>query len=402
MPPADSVLTAVYDLQVCPCSYDFFQFLIGAELHRKRYSYHSINLVFLPGPKNGFREDQLRSNDQNDLFFKNVIIPGLSVLPSISSFHSYSSRKEFRFKSKPKLSSVYPRGYKVEKPIADYVFHGVVASQLREEEMVFFEAPDYCKKIAHEYLNKIAGNKKVVVLTTRELSREDSGSRSILKEVWKDFFAQLDPDFYQPLIIRDTSTAFSTDRLFNGVPELSAASIHLPLRLAIYQLSHLNFFKNNGPAVFGYYSKANAIIFNEFDSRHHALSEEYYKMHYGMKRGCQLPLTPQNSLILWGKENVAVLNQVLAVNWSEKSNQSNGYKDKENLILSMITGFNYLVENLKQGVLTEDAKTVLFAQKLIETHDFEWDIPQLIKDLEVKGWPKGTWAQIVKLQNTFK
>ena len=66
-------LQCIYDLEIAPCSYDFFAFLLSAETHRVRNRYDNIELIFLPGPNNGYREDNLRTDSQNEQFFLNVI-----------------------------------------------------------------------------------------------------------------------------------------------------------------------------------------------------------------------------------------------------------------------------------------------------------------------------------------
>ena len=63
-------LNCFYDLSVSPCSYDFFAFLISAELHRVRNGFDSLKLIFVPGPEKGYRLDNLRTFEQNDNFFK--------------------------------------------------------------------------------------------------------------------------------------------------------------------------------------------------------------------------------------------------------------------------------------------------------------------------------------------
>ena len=67
-------LNCFYDLSVSPCSYDFFAFLISAELHRVRNGFDSLKLIFVPGPEKGYRLDNLRTFEQNDNFFKNVVV----------------------------------------------------------------------------------------------------------------------------------------------------------------------------------------------------------------------------------------------------------------------------------------------------------------------------------------
>ena len=83
----------------------------------------------------------------------------------------------------------------------------------------------------------------------------------------------------------------------------SEASIHLPLRLAIYEKAHLNFTKNNGPGTLQLYSKANTIFFNSFDDDEVALSKNWYETNFGMHEGDQYPV-PQNQSNLFGTKKI--------------------------------------------------------------------------------------------------
>ena len=49
-----TILYCFYDLSVCPSSYDFFDFMQTAELHRKRYELEEIYFIFVPGSKGGW------------------------------------------------------------------------------------------------------------------------------------------------------------------------------------------------------------------------------------------------------------------------------------------------------------------------------------------------------------
>ena len=91
-----SKLHCFYDMAVSPCSFDFFSFLYAAEICRKRRQLEEIELVFVHGTKGKFRSDNIRTQSQNEMFFNNVIIPGISLLQAISSF-CWKSREEMNF-----------------------------------------------------------------------------------------------------------------------------------------------------------------------------------------------------------------------------------------------------------------------------------------------------------------
>ena len=127
-------LQCIYDLEIAPCSYDFFAFLLSAETHRVRNRYDNIELIFLPGPNNGYREDNLRTDSQNEQFFLNVIMPGIELLPSIKSFHKLSNRSQY-YNIISANSDIFPRSYRHNIKIfrSDYIMHGLVTARIRDE-----------------------------------------------------------------------------------------------------------------------------------------------------------------------------------------------------------------------------------------------------------------------------
>ena len=94
-------------------------------------------------------------------------------------------------------------------------------------------------------LQNICGDKKPVILTVRELERENSGGmRSIKFNIWENIINKLENSDYKLIIVRDTHAAVNTKPLIKNVQELQVASFHLHLRYAFLELAHINFFKN--------------------------------------------------------------------------------------------------------------------------------------------------------------
>ncbi len=400
------MLNCFYDLSIAPCSYDFFAFLISAELHRKRNGFESLAVIFLPGPNNGYRHDNLRTFDQNDNFFKNVLLNGPLLYKSCKSIVWLNDRSEAKKYLEP-FTHVFPRGFTLQNPVTDYVYHGIVTSYFRGDDPVFFEAPPYAKSLAKSALSKISVNKSFITLTTRELQRDDPGTRRIDFEVWKNFFSQLDRSRFQPLIIRDTSMAFNSAPLFDDVPEIEAASIHLHMRYAIYQESFLNIFKPNGPSIISSYGTAPNLFFFEHNDQHCAISKSWYKTHYGMNRDSQFPLTTQNKRIVWDKESLELLNGTIKfLNESDVKLQSLLYPitDKITLMDTTKIALMHTIDNLKFGVLGEDVRVFQFYKDLLDRRLVSGPEPKnLILDYQKKGnLPKNTWDEILEIDRSTK
>lgn len=347
-------LFCFYDMAVSPCSYDFFTFLYSAEICRIRRGLSDIKLIFVHGPEGKFRKDNIRTPQQNETFFNNVIIPGISLLPSCESF-MWLKRQEISFQSLS-AQNIFPRGYTLNQPTAEYVANALVASLLRKDTLGFLEAPSYSRKIAEQIANSRTCGRPYVTLTVREIERDNANNtRTINYDVWSEAILKLREKGVETLVVRDTSQAFSP-ALFPNTPEVPEASVHLPTRLALYENALLNYTKNNGPGTLQLYSKARTMLFNSFDDDVIALSRKWYSVNFGMNHGDQYPMTTINKKFIWDGEATATVIQG-ALNAMETSGNNikvNGFTNIEHVKSSLIVALRHLASQLHYGLLQED------------------------------------------------
>ena len=162
-------LYCFYDMEVSPCSYDFFSFLYSAEICRVRRNLKKINMALVQGPNRKYRSDNnYRSFERNETFFNNVISPGLTVLPSISSY-SWQPRESMDINGIPEWNK-FPRGYSETKPFPAYLSRELVAANSGDKPGRFV-APDYARKLVNDFINSRIGSKPFITITARELDR---------------------------------------------------------------------------------------------------------------------------------------------------------------------------------------------------------------------------------------
>ncbi len=370
-------LSCYYDLDGSPCSFDFFHFLMTAELNRVHRQCDEIALTFVFGPDRGYKKDNIRTYEQNDMFFKNVLWQGPHLLKSCKSIMCIDRESKIKISHEdPDL--IFPRGYKLETPKHDYTARGIVAAFVRREKPTFLVAPNYSRQIVRQYLENFDG-KKIITLTTRELSREENGTRTCNFGEWQKFFDSLDKDKYQVLIIRDTSSVFLSNKLFADFPEISIASIHLHFRIALYEIAFVNFFKNNGPLAPAFYSKANCVWFNEFDDAISSLSRNWYGINYGMTEGSPFPMTTKNKILFWGKDNKATIqstfDRMKEVSKSAETLSLNEFQSEDNLNHSIRTSIGYTFMNIQYGLLPEDLRLFQLLREMISKGFIKMDDP---------------------------
>ncbi len=401
-------LNCFYDLASSPCSYDFFYFLTSAELYRVQRGFKELEVTFVSGPCFGYREDSLRTFEQNDMFFKNVIFPGAHLLESCKSIKWVNNLDELRV-DQIDATQIFPRGYSVENRInTDYVGRGIISHFLMRRKPIRFTAPNYAKNIASQYMEQFKG-KKVITLTARELKREDGGTRKINHAAWKEFFKNLNRKEYQPLVIRDTSYAFGREPLFEDVPELPTASIHLHTRMAIYEKSYVNFFKNNGVVVPAFHSSANCAWFNEFDESIPVLSRRWFGSNYGMIENSPVPMTTNNKIFVSASDSTSNIDIVFAklnkIIEDGKSELLNEFISLNHVARSVSASLMQTCVNLKHGVFSEDTRLLKFMYNLIDKKviSFELQPFDLILDFEKNlKLPKGTALKICELDKTMR
>ena len=390
------ILYCVYDMEVSPCSYDFLTFLHSAEICRKQRLLDEIQLLIVHANSGYFRKDTIRTDEQNLVFFHNVIIPAISLLPSCNDF-SWSRRDTLVWLNAITPSQVFPRGYKTSRPTTEYLGHALVAAKIRGDSPGHLQAPKYATDLAHKFKKNI-GNSNYITVTTREILRDDaSGSRKMDLQVWRNAFDRLLKLNIVPVIVRDTDGIFSKP-LIEGIIELDTASLHLPFRAAIYENALLNFVKPNGPASIALYGKARTINFMEFDNNVKAMSKIWYEKHYGMVAESQFPMIGKNAKFVWEPETEELITELVeqALGTVPTITQLQSFGSSQNLIASVNTATAYLIRCITFNVLNEDRALFLALENTILSTGSEFDLLQHIKnDMSIPIDEKNSFLDLV-------
>ena len=350
-------LFCFYDMAVSPCSYDFFTFLYSAENCRIRRGLDCIDLSIVKGPSHNFRKDNIRTHEQNENFFLNVIIPGISLVPSCVT-HRWIDRNEINNKFLEPLE-VFPRGYSAQNPTADYVGHDTVASKLRQDTPGCFRAPNYAKNLASEFISTKLNNLPFICVTAREIERDNKNdTRTLDVDIWNEAIEQINRLGIHTVLIRDTISAFSNQSLLQNVTEFPVGSIHLPLRQALYEKSVINFSKNNGPGMLQLFTKNHNVYFHECDEEVTALSSKWFSANYGMVKGSQLPMTRKCNRYFWGPESVADIMSFVsdAKKASLDTSTNNSFSCSENLSRTVEVALRHLCRCINHSTLNEDLR----------------------------------------------
>ena len=296
-------LTAVYDLEVSPSSYDIATFLISAETVRVRLKLQEIKLLVVSGPNNGFRPHCTRTHSENITFLENVIKPITSLMPSVIAFIHCTRADAMNFLRHVKPNELFPRGFKLETPATGYNLNHISLAQILDLPPPKFKTPVFAEELADQFIRQLPEGQGFITLTTREISRENpDNTRSIDFAAWQTAIDILKNRGILTVVIRDTHAAFTRIPMFKGAIEIPEASLSVAFRLAIYERALINFAKNNGPTLLLYFSNTTSTVFFETSEEFIQLSEEYLEKVCGLTKGGQMPMTTKSKNILWQRE----------------------------------------------------------------------------------------------------
>jgi len=306
-------LYAFYDLEVSPPTFDFIIFLILAERARVKARCGSLHIVVVPGPNQGFRMTDLESinsaasieYDNSHLHWRknNIVISCCTLLPSIGGVTTCNSRGEAHAFASSIAKHIFPNYYSVASPIASYQEYIIVNTT---GILPTLESGDEPKKIINNWIELNAKGKKVITITLRESFYEMERNSNLTD--WENFARNLDKESFFPVFIRDTEAVFNTlPKELEGLMVFNEICFNMELRAALYELSYLNMFVNNGPTNMARFLKGSrSLVFKMITPECGATTERHFRV-MGVEPGSQYqPLSPYHKLV-WENDDYDVL-----------------------------------------------------------------------------------------------
>jgi len=239
-------VTAIYDLNVNPITYDFAFFLAAAELFAFKNKKRAFEVLFVPQRKDhvvGGESEKCQSTPDEENMkwrFENIILPLMSIYPACIGHSILPKGSDTSEAIKGKFH--YPEFYSESFPEADFYWE-VYASK---NKFFGFSASFQGKRYIESWkkFNNIKG--KVVTITLRQY-RFDPMRNSTVDE-WIKFARYIKEKGYTPVFIPDTDTCFEHDSRLDDFVVFEAPCWNLGIRMALYEGVDLNFFTNSGPA----------------------------------------------------------------------------------------------------------------------------------------------------------
>jgi hypothetical protein len=265
------MLTAHYDLYGSPPTYEVVSFLMRAERERIARGEDSLRIVFLPGPLEGFRRDNLwpHGGGAREAMLRNVCVPLCWLLPSVVDVqvepHRPGNLRGF---------GVAPQRLYGFKQFVDAYAQGV--RPLRERVAPSAREPDLLTITLREAVHWPARNSNVPAWLAAARRLQERGWRAV--------------------VVRDTATAHAP---LPDVVTDAAAAMSIAPRAALYARAALNLFVSNGPAYLCLAMDLPTLMFRPVnDGLGLAFSRRHWSL-CGVAAGVQLPGAPDYQHLVW-------------------------------------------------------------------------------------------------------
>jgi hypothetical protein len=219
----ERILTAIYDLQVCPPTYEFFSFISQAEKFRADRGFTAMDVIFLPGPMHGFRDDGLPpSISERRSMLHRICVSGARLVPSVRNVFVMKDRTHIE-------GDVFPPDWTNEKPRFLY------GPQYQKDGHRCLTATQAARdEISHRF------DKPFATITLREA--EYWPNRNSNREAWERTAREISYRGIVPICIPDTH-----GRRLRDCKAFEPAAWDIDLRMALYEGAVLNLGVITGP-----------------------------------------------------------------------------------------------------------------------------------------------------------
>ena len=284
----NTILYACYDLSVSPATYDMLSFLYSSEIERLKKNCSHIHLLIVTGAENGFKRGDLQSynrdlppnahisisNLQGRLH--NIVVPCYQLLPSVQSVSYFGLRNECMVFLNQLSPLTYPENYHVLAPVAGYGFANIIRIKDLYKYDVKFEAPAYAHIYVESWIKQRSHGKKVVSITLRE--GKYSEKRNSLLAEWTRFAEEIIKKGYFPVFVRDTENSPEPpEPTFTNTVTFPEASVHIAIRMALYEQAFLNLAVSGGPPMYCVCNKNTPYLLFKLVTECAETTEEHFR-----------------------------------------------------------------------------------------------------------------------------
>jgi tetratricopeptide (TPR) repeat protein len=305
-------LFAYYDFQVATVSFDFVAYIGLARLHAGQTGCSRLHVIFVPGPKDGFRDDDVGydlTEKRQRLY--NILLPLCTMQDLPVSISLCQTRTEAERLFAGAAGPVFPEGYTPENPVASIVFSGFAAAHATGETIPSLRANAFALRMAKDWLAHHTGGREPIVITLREAGH--SPTRNSNTDDWIAFADRVDHARFAPVFVRDTASA--TEELpaaFKDHLICPIAPFDLNFRHALYELAYLNLTVPNGPTSICWLNNRSRFLCFKFVTESASETSTIFHTSMGLAIGGQAPFATRYQRLVWEEDSLDVIEREFA------------------------------------------------------------------------------------------
>lgn len=247
-----TTLTAFYDLEIGPVSYDFVVFMVKAKIEQKRINAERIHVVIVPYAEGvgGMFRDKTALYDVHEMTWRlwNIVIPACQLFDaSVTLANDWLMAKRL---ASEKTWKCWPEDWESQS-LANrrHLIGDVITASRAGVAIPRVQASEHARRKVREFYDVLGG--PVVTMTLRQTYLPERNSHAT---AWAVAQSHIEKRGYPVVLLRDTSLALSSGF---GYGELS-----LDIRAACYAESALNLQSNNGAASLCWFGPAPYRMFS--------------------------------------------------------------------------------------------------------------------------------------------
>lgn len=303
VPTHDNVLYAVYDLRYLPETFDVFNFLCVAEMHRRDYGFSCVKVVVLPPAIQSEREEQYLTDYERQWRLRNITQLAPCFLPSCRGVDICADRREWaRYPTTP--TNVFPLGFSVSgdtKTLGDNCtsYRHLIEDRAKGNDPRCLEVPAVAHQYAQQWIQlNVPQGKKLITISLRESPLQPLRNSNIA--AWNQFAQAISGDAFHVVVLRDAERVFDAPLDgFEGVPFFNEACFNLMLRMGLYANAFLNLGTSNGPThAMVYFKEMRYLIFKHIVEDYHGSSTAAHVAR-SIEVGTPFPLCGPGQAFIW-------------------------------------------------------------------------------------------------------
>ena len=233
-------LTAFYDLEISPVSYDFVVFMVKAELARRELKLKKLHVVIVPfaDGMGGMFRDKSQFYDEHEAKWRlwNICIPACALIGA-----SVTLATDWEQAAKLEEGGIgWPKDWNMQTlRTRPHLIGGIITAAKAGVEIPTLRCSDHARRV----VRKLFQGRRIVTMTQRHTYLN---GRNTVPSEWAQAQEYISGKDCAVVMIKDVGTALAQG---GGFAELS-----IDLRMAMYEEAELNLVANNGCASLCWFS----------------------------------------------------------------------------------------------------------------------------------------------------